>query len=306
MVKYAISGGTGFVGRHLIPFLLSNPDNEVISIERLSEHNTKEQDRLEILLHDFRAEFPDWAIDRLKDVDYIIHNGGAVQAIKSLENPHLYIESNIVGTYNMLEMAKKVKPKLFLYTSSAEAFGACPEGYSFKETDKMNPSTPYSSSKASAEMLVNVYNKSFGVPTIIAKSMNLFGTKRGNETYIPNIINNIKQGNEVTVHVGANGEFGIRQWIDVDTYIDALMFLINNGQIGETYNIAGYEQNNLEIVRRISKILGIPSITKLVDVTLHHPAHDLRFSIDDSKIRELGWKPSISFDDAFEYMVRNT
>jgi dTDP-glucose 4,6-dehydratase len=311
MTRLLITGGTGFSGSALVDRIVQTTDWKIVSIERLPKGNSRDRladvpkDRIERVYHDFLAELPDWLLTKLVGVDYIAHLGGAVQAIKSLENPELYVRSNVIGTFNMLEAARKLNPKVFLYTSSGEIFGHTPFPESKDENADARPSTPYSASKAAAEMLVHAYHRSFNVPTICTRTLNLFGKKRNAETYLPQSIKNILNGYAVTIH-WANGEFGSRQWQDVEAYSDALLFLLDNGKVGETYHVAGPEKDNFGIVSDIALLLNRNLNFKAVDVSIHHPAHDLRFSINDDKIRDLGWRPFRTYEQAFEDMVRWT
>lgn len=306
-----LTGGTGFAGAAVVDRIVADTDWKIISIERLPKDGVKDRladvpaHRLERVYHDFLSELPDWLIEKAQGVNYIIHAGGEVQAIRSLDDPEKFVRANVIGTFNMLEAARKIRPEKFLYTSSGEVFGYTPPGVSYKETDSLKPSNPYAASKAAAEMLVHSYQRSFGLFTIITRTMNLFGRRRNAETFVPAAIRKALLDEFVTIHVGPNGKQGTRQWLDVDVYTDALLFLLRNGE-ARTYHIVGEEKTNSEIVGRIASALEKAVIVNAIDVSMHHPAHDLRYSMDGSLLRSLGWNPSVTFEESFDEMVRWT
>lgn len=317
MTKILLTGASGHAGSFLLERILNKTDWDVISVERLGYQNALDRrahlnleqfgTRFQRLHHDFRAPLPDWFISSMEGkLEYVIHNGAEVHAIRSLTEPRNFVMANILGTFNMLEAARGLKPRKFIYTSSAEVLGPANPGASHSEDSALFPSNPYSATKAGGEMLVHAYHRSFAVPTIITRTMNIFGERQQITKSVPMFLKKILNREEVPLHVGPHSKFGSRQWMYVESYVDSLMFLLANGAVGETYHVAGEEKSNLEIATTIAGIAQIPLIPKLVNVEVFHKAHDLRYSISDKKIREIGWKPPIGFDEGINKTVRWT
>lgn len=239
-----------------------------------------------------------------RKIDFIVHNGAEVHAIRSLVDPESFVQSNVIGTFHILEAARKIQPTKFIYTSSAEVLGPAAHNESFNEEAALCPSNPYSASKAGGEMLVHAYRRSFAVPGIITRTMNLFGERQQNSKSVPMFTKKILEGEPVPLHIGPDGRYGTRQWMYVGNYVDALLFILGFGHIGETYHVAGYEQSNIDIAKLISEVTGCPLIVQNVDVSLYHKAHDLRYSISGVKIHEGGWSPRENFASTFSKTIR--
>lgn len=300
-MKIAITGGTGFLGSHFINSILEDTPDEILSIERLSDRNNTPEKYLDVVYHDLRAEFPNWLIDDLQDVDHIVAAAGEVHGLRSLQNPRLFLEQNILSTFNLLEAARKLPNLLSLqYLSSAEAIGGAKEYESLKEDTVMKPSNPYAAGKGGAELLVRSYCKSFGVPAHIIRFMNIFGPRQQTGKFIPDTIKKVFDLDPIKIHVGSNGEPGTRQWTFVNNLVDAMQFLLKYGKTDEIYHVTGEEKTNEEIVYGIMEILKTypPSYHEVAGTT-----HDLRYSIKDTKLNKMGWKPSINFDDAFKSTI---
>ncbi len=308
-MKILITGASGHAGSVLVERVLEQTNWQIFTLERLIQDSKFDRladvagnRRVRRLYHDFRAPLPTWLLDILDGVDFIVHNGAEVHAIRSLTNPELFVQANTLGVFNMLEAARILRPKIFLYTSSAEVFGPKPPNSAHMENSSLNPSNPYAASKAAGEMLVKAWHRTFGVNIIIARSMNFFGKKQQVSKFVPMVLAKALAGETVKVHVGADGKPGTRQWIYIEDYVDALIFLLQNGKIGEAYNIAGQVRDNFEVIQHIREVSTLPIQTEHVDVGIHHKAHDLHYRIDDPKIRRLGWKPNWGFD----YALRET
>src|SRR5579859_1760394 len=315
-MRCLITGCNGFVGFHLVHEILRRTDWDIVSLERLSNRTPSidregkvtgvlptrampSNPRYTRVYHDFRAPLTDTILQDLGDVDYIIHNGAEVHAIRSLTDPRSFVESNAIGVFNLLEAARKLHVRNFIYTSSAEVLGAAPEGVSHSEDSPLNPSNPYSAAKAAGEMLCHSYFKSFRVPVMIARTMNLFGPTQDVTKFVPMAIKKGLNGETLKYHVRGLcqhpifPEVGSRQWIHVSHYVDALLFLLEHGVAGEAYNIAGFEQSNLDIIEKLNFIL--PHTKQIKAEPIEAPAtHDMRYNISDEKIRNLGWS-GISF-----------
>jgi dTDP-glucose 4,6-dehydratase len=288
MVKVLVTGSTGFIGARFVQHILDSTNWDVVSLERITARldqlspDMSANTRLHRVYHDFRTELPDRLLRQLDDVDYIVHNGAEVNGWKSLENPELYVHTNVMGTFNMLEAARKLKPKAFLYVSSAEAVGACPEG-SLTEDAPMKPSNPYAAAKAAGEMLARSYHLSFGVPSMSMRMMNVFGAQQDTSKFLPATIKKVLNGEQVICHVDANGKSGSRHWIHVADLVQGMHNVLLRGKAGETYHIVGPEIYNYMIIQHVYDVLKIG-----IDIKLAQPgrSHDMRYSIKDTKLGE--------------------
>jgi dTDP-glucose 4,6-dehydratase len=296
-----ITGAKGFVGYHLVKEIVRKTDWNVISLERLPHGKDRLEGipRITRFYHDFRAPLSSDLIAALGKIHIIIHNGAEVHAIRSLTDPQSFVQSNVVGVFNMLEAARKLHVQKFIYTSSAEVFGAAKENESHSEDVALNPSNPYSAAKAGGEMLVKSYVKSFGIPAVIVRSMNMFGEFQDNTKFVPMAIKKILLNEVLKIHVGEKP--GSRQWIHIDDYVNALLFLLTHGEIGESYNVAGTTKNNFEISAAIGDCLGRDPRIESIQAP---PSHDLRYSISDVKLRTMGWQARIPFDGGLARTVK--
>jgi dTDP-glucose 4,6-dehydratase len=311
MTKILITGATGFVGAHLVNRVLQSTDWEIISIQRLPHVKNYRLDRLKhirstrlrVIHHDLLSPIPDWALREIGDTRYILHAAADVHAKRSLTNPEEFIATNTMGTFNMVQAAKSLQPEKFIYTSSAEVCGPAAPGKYHCERDPITPSNPYSAAKASGEYIVNSFHKSFGVPALITRSMNLFGELQGADKFVPMVVKKIINNEKIEIHVNSKHQAGVRQWLYVGSYLDALLLLLEKGIPGEIYHAPGKELDNLEIVHRAAEILEKVAHTDDIDVAIHHPAHDLRYAIADSKMQALGWSNGENFDEVFRATV---
>lgn len=224
----------------------------------------------------------------------IIHFAAESHVDFSIKNPSIFVETNIDGTNNLLLLAKQYKLNRFHQISTDEVYGQLKTRKGkFKETDNLNPSSPYSASKAAADLLVNAYHKTFGLNTVITRSSNNYGSNQDTTKLIPKFIVNLLNNKKVPLY--AQGD-NIRDWIYIEDNVEAINLVFHKGKSGEIYNIGGQcEKTNLEITRIILKLLHKDEsyIKHVVD----RPGHDFRYALDISKIsKELGWKPKYNFE----------
>jgi dTDP-glucose 4,6-dehydratase len=196
--KILITGMTGFTGARLAQEILSTTDWEIYSLERLGNRPNQlgenaSSPRVHRVYHDFRAELPQRLLDEMKGVDYIVHCGAEVHGLRSLENPELFVHANVMGTFNLLEAARVLKPRKLIYLSSAEAVGGYLTG-SLPENTALNPSNPYAAAKAAGEMLTRSYHLSFGVPALSIRTMNIFGEQQDTSKFLPATIKKVLNG----------------------------------------------------------------------------------------------------------------
>jgi len=244
------------------------------------------------------------AIDKLinqKDIDYIINFAAETHVDRSLNNPTLFCDTNIAGTMSLLNSAKKNRIKKYLQISTDEVYGSLNfEDPPFTEKNHLIPNNPYSASKASADLMIRAYHKSFNLPINITRCSNNYGPYQFPEKLIPLMINNALEDRELPIYgKGVN----VREWIHVEDHCKAILKVLLEGTDGEIYNIGGgSEVANIDLVKELLKILNKPE--SLISFVKDRPGHDLRYAIDHSKItRELNWKPEIKLDTGLEKTI---
>jgi len=238
--------------------------------------------------------------DIIKEVDAIINFAAETHVDRSIADPSSFLRSNVLGTFTLLEAIRKFNEDVkYVQISTDEIYGDILEG-SFSELDRLNPSNPYSATKASADMLCLAYNRTYGLGVKITRCTNNFGPYQFPEKLIPKTI--IRAINNLQIPVYGTGT-NVRDWIHVLDHCEALLLVLTEGQPGEIYNISsGNEFPNLETVKKILDLVDRPE--SLVTFVEDRPGHDVRYSLDSSKIRsELGWKPRHTFSSALEETV---
>ena len=237
--KVLVTGGAGFIGHHVIDYLLRKTDWDLISLDRLDFSGTlsrlqevvgqdkKYASRVRVVWHDLKAEINDFTAKEIGHVDYILHLAAGSHVDRSIENPMEFVYDNVVGTANLLEYARKKLFSLekFLYFSTDEVFGPAPEGVFYKENDRYNSGNPYSATKAGAEELCVAYENTYKMPIMITHTMNVFGIRQHSEKYIPKIIRNVLSGEKLTIHADRTcSKPGSRHYINTEDVADSILF----------------------------------------------------------------------------------
>jgi dTDP-glucose 4,6-dehydratase len=306
-----ITGGMGFIGSNFIRYLLeSSEDIKIINIDKLTyAGNPDNLKDIEINYNSvykfFKGDICDFQlIDEIvqkKSVNYIINFAAESHVDRSIDNPSICCDTNIVGTQTLLNVARKNKIEKFLQISTDEVYGSLGfEDPAFIETTHLAPNSPYSASKASADLLVRAYYKTFDLPINITRTSNNYGPYQFPEKLIPLMIHNALHDKPLPVYgEGKN----IRDWIHVNDNCEAILQVIKKGKIGEIYNIGGdSEIQNIDLVKRLLKILNKPET--LITFVKDRPGHDLRYAMNHEKItKTLNWKPKIKFDKGLEMTV---
>lgn len=321
MQNILITGGAGFIGSHVVRrFVNSYPNYNIINMDCLTYagnlENLKDVEgkpNYRFVKVDIRDEegvakvFADYSIDG------VIHLAAESHVDRSITNPMDFIKTNIEGTVVLLNAARKqwgnnFEGKLFYHISTDEVYGSLGDEGLFTETTPYDPRSPYSASKASSDFLVRAYNHTFKLPIVISNCSNNYGPNQFPEKLIPLVISNIQQLKPLPIYgKGLN----VRDWLYVEDHAQAIDTIFHNGVIGETYNIGGEnEWKNIDLVKLLCKImdskLGREAGTseKLITFVTDRAGHDLRYAIDSSKIaRELGWKPTVTFEQGLEKTV---
>lgn len=314
-----ITGGAGFVGHHLVEGVLKNTDWHIVVLDCLTYAGNlnrftdisiweKEKRRVKFVWDDLRSPISETSHKIIKDLDYIFHLAAESHVGNSLKDAVPFAQSNVVGTTYLLEYIKNRQPNLKKYIgfNTDEVFGPAPEGVFYKETDKFYPSNPYSAAKAGQWAMEFAFAHSFRLPIIQTHSMNIFGERQHPEKFIPMTVKKILRGQPIIIH-GLPCQISSRCWIHARNVCDALLFLLEQGKIGETYNIVGEERDVLYLANRISKIIKGRELDekeiKYIDYHKTRPGHDRRYALDGTKLREMGWKPKLCLNESFDKMV---
>lgn len=303
-MKFLITGGAGFIGSNFIKYLFNKyEDIEIINLDKLTYcgnlENLKDIENKENYKF-VKGDICDKELvnNLVKDVDIIVHFAAETHVDKSIINPGSFINTDIMGTYVLLEVARKNKIKKFIQISTDEVYGSIEEG-SFKETDELKPRNPYSASKAGAERLAYSFYCTYNVPVIITRSSNNFGPYQYPEKLIPLFVTNLIESKKVPIY---GDGLNVRDWIYVLDNCEGIDFVINNGKIGEVYNIGGSnEKTNIEITKLILNLLGKDE--NFIEHIRDRLGHDRRYSLDSIKISSLGWKPKFDFNNALKETV---
>ena len=298
-MKLLVCGGYGFIGSSFIKNHIKNfPNDEIINIDNLtigSNHlNLSEinNNNYSFVKEDIKN------IDSIEkisvDVDIIVNFAAETHVDRSISNPKPFLETNVMGTYSLLEISRKFNKK-FIHVSTDEIYGDLEDKDSFKENDILKPSNPYSASKAAADLLVGSYQRTYGIDSIITRCTNNFGPNQFPEKLIPKTIIRAAQNLKIPLYGDGNQ---IRSWIHVIDHVSAIDALLSKGKSGEIYNITAWNEiSNKNIVEKILKIMKKSS--DLIEFVPDRPGHDKHYSIDSSKIKnEINWIPKYTFDDA--------
>jgi|TARA_B100001105_G_scaffold114868_1_gene92031 dTDP-glucose 4,6-dehydratase len=320
--KILITGGAGFIAHHVIDKILSTTDWEIVTLDRLdfsgnlnrlnevvSGYPESERRRVKVVHHDLKAELNPEITATIGKIDYISHLAAGSHVDRSITYPLEFVMDNIVGTAHILDYARKLDGlERFAYFSTDEVFGPAPKGLNYKENDRYNSTNPYSATKAGAEELVVAFENTYKLPSIITHTMNVFGERQNPEKYIPMVIKKVRDNETVTVH--ANKEktvAGSRHYIHAEDVAEALLFLYNynidsikadaTGAKCQKFNIVGRDEiDNLELAQFIAKVQNTDLQYEMVDFHSSRPGHDLRYALDGTKMKEMGWEPQSAFE----------
>ena len=308
-MKILVTGGAGFIGGNFVYYLLGKyPEDKVVCVDKLTYAGNLET--LEEALKDprfafYKADITDRrAIDGIFDKerpDAVVNFAAESHVDRSISNPSVFLKTNILGTQVLLDACRKYGTARYHQVSTDEVYGDLPldrPDLFFTEQTPLHTSSPYSASKASADLLVLAYFRTYGTPVTISRCSNNYGPYHFPEKLIPLMITSALGGRPLPVYgTGAN----VRDWLYVEDHCSAIDLIVRKGRVGEVYNVGGHnEKTNLEVVQTIVSILGKGEIVYVKD----RAGHDLRYAIDPTKIRnELGWEPVTRFDDGIRRTV---
>jgi dTDP-glucose 4,6-dehydratase len=317
MKTILITGGCGFIGHHIIEHFLKTTDWNIIVFDKLTYASSGydrvrdieafDNKRVSFFALEMSTEISEGILKETEDkVNYILHLGAETHVDKSIINPEPFVLSNVVGTMHMLNYARKLNNlEAFVYFSTDEVFGPAPENIQYKEWDRYNSTNPYAATKAGGEELTLSYMNTYKLPGFITHTMNVFGERQHPEKFIPMTIKNILNGNTVYIHSNvAKTKSGTRFYIHARNVASALHFLLNKFQQREKYNITGSKEvSNFELAEMIAKILNKELKYEFIDFHSSRPGHDLRYSLDGTKLKELGWSPPMDFEECLQRTV---
>ena len=318
-----ITGGAGFIGSHVVRLFVNKyPDYRIVNLDKLTYAGNLAnlRDIENAPNYTFvKADICDYDTIRevfcKYDIDGVIHLAAESHVDRSIKDPFIFARTNVMGTLSLLQAAKEQwngnwEGKRFYHISTDEVYGALQfDGTLFTEETRYDPHSPYSAAKASSDHFVRAYHDTYGMPTLVTNCSNNYGPYQFPEKLIPLFINNIRRGRPLPVY--GRGE-NVRDWLYVEDHARAIDVIFHKGKVADTYNIGGFnEWKNIDLIRVIVKtvdrLLGNPegASEKLITHVADRAGHDLRYAIDSRKLKdELGWQPSLQFEEGIEKTVR--
>lgn len=311
-MRYLVTGGLGFIGSAVVRSLHKNPLNEIYVVDKWGYASDPRNLTLTPDVRFCKLDLTDLVltVKMLADInpDYIIHLAAESHVDNSISAPKAFIESNVIGTFNLLEavryMGNKSKLKKFLHVSTDEVYGDLSvDDVPFTEDTPYTPSSPYSASKAASDHLVQAWHRTYDIPTVITNCSNNFGGYQHPEKLIPRVITSIMLGKQIPVY---GDGLQIRDWLFVEDHVDALLLVLTEGKAGETYNIGSRNpRTNMEVIYMICDYMdavhadkGFYPASNLIKYVSDRPGHDTRYEIDPTKLEtELGWATEGTFEE---------
>ena len=321
MKRLLITGGAGFIGHHIIDLFLKKTDFQIVSLDRLdysgnlnrldyvvSQYDKETRKRVKIVWHDLKAPISEITSNLMGDVNVVLHLAAGSHVDRSITHPMEFVLDNTVGTVNLLDYARSLKNlERMIYFSTDEIFGIAPPGVAYKERDRYNSTNPYSASKAAAEEFCVAYENTYRLPLFITHTMNVFGERQHPEKFIPMCIKKIRDGEKIYIHSDTTKTIaGSRFYIHAKDVAEAMLFLLSltedqtkiirtpdwGGAKCPKFNIVGKEEiDNLTMVNILADAQGKQANYEMVDFHTSRPGHDLRYALDGSFMRSLGWEP---------------
>lgn len=308
-MKVLVTGGAGFIGSNFVRYMVKKyPEYNIVNLDALTYAGNLEnlKDIEELSNYKFiKGDIADRQfINQLfkeEKFDYVLNFAAESHVDRSITNPDIFIQTNIQGTQVLLDAAKNAEVKKYLQVSTDEVYGTLGETGYFTEETPLASNSPYSSSKAGADLLVRAYHETFGLPVNITRCSNNYGPFHFPEKLIPLMIINALNDKQLPVY---GDGLNVRDWLHVEDHCQAIDLVLHKGKNGEVYNVGGNnERTNIEIVKTILKALDKPE--SLIKYVTDRPGHDRRYAIDATKLREeLGWSPKYNFDTGIEQTIK--
>lgn len=301
-----VTGGAGFIFSNFIRYILTNyPEYGLVNLDKLTYaanlrnlHDVEKNKNYKFYKGDICNKKLVEKIIKEEKIDIIINGAAETHVDRSIFDPSSFIKTDIFGVYTLLEAAKKFNVERFIQISTDEVYADIDRG-SFKETDKISPKNPYAASKASGDLLALSYAKTYDLPVMITRSTNNYGYYHHPEKFIPKVIIYSLLNKKIPIY--GDGK-AMRDWLFVQDNCEAILTILHKGKVGEIYNIAGkQEMENISVVKIILNKLG--KSDDLIQYVKERPGHDLRYSLNIDKIRALGWKPRINFEEGINKTI---
>ncbi len=310
-MKILVTGGAGFIGANFVFYMLENhPEDEIVCLDALTYAGNLEtlepvmdHERFRFVKGDVADRSAVFPLFEQEGFDVVVNFAAESHVDRSIEDPGIFLKTNILGTQVLMDASRQYGVSRFHQVGTDEVYGDLPldrPDLFFTEDMPITASSPYSASKASADLLVMAYHRTFGLPVTISRCSNNYGPYQFPEKLIPLMIANALADKELPVY--GTGE-NVRDWLYVEDHCRAIDMILRNGRVGEVYNIGGHnERSNLEVVKTILKQVGKPE--SLITFVGDRKGHDLRYAIDPTKIHEeLGWLPTTKFDDGIRRTI---
>ncbi len=308
MKNILVTGGAGFIGSNFVRLLLEQSEQHlVVNLDKLTYaghlenlEDVEDHPRYRFVKGDISDRKLVESVVKEHGIDTVVNFAAESHVDRSILGPAAFVQTNVVGTNTLLEVMKDFGLERFVQISTDEVYGSLDPGRKFTEQHTLHPNSPYSASKASADLLVRAYYHTFGLPVVITRSSNNFGPYQFPEKLIPLMIVNALANRSLPIY--GDGQH-VRDWLYVGDHCTALYLVLERGKTGETYNIGGNsEKRNIDVVKAVLKRLEKPE--SLIEYVRDRPGHDRRYAIDASKIeRELGWRRSRTFERGLEETV---
>ena len=314
-----VTGGCGFIGHHFVEHIFVKTDWNIIvldkltyashGLERLRNTDTLDSKRVKVFTYDLSHPLSIGLQKELGDVNYIVHMAADTHVDNSISTPVPFIKNNIMSTVHMLEYARTLSNlEIFFYFSTDEVYGPALGNKLFQEDERHNPTNPYSASKSGAEQICVAYHNTYDVPVMRINVMNAMGERQHVEKFIPKVIKKVLNNELVEIHSYPDKKTsGTRYYIHARNIAAGVLFLLEKGTIGESYNLTGEKEvSNLEMAQIIADTIGKPLKYEMVDFHSDRPGHDLRYGLDGNKMKKMGWSLPVDFETSLRNTVRWT
>jgi len=297
-LRLLVCGGAGFIGSNFVRVRVRDHGDDVVVLDKLTYAGRREN--LEDVEHEFvhgAIEDPRAVTEAIRGADAVVNFAAETHVDRSIAEPDAFVRTHALGTYVLLESARAARVRL-LQVSTDEVYGSIAEG-SFTERSPLQPSSPYSATKAGADLLVSSYCETFGLETLICRGSNNYGPYQYPEKLIPLMILNALHGDPLPVY---GDGLNVRNWLYVEDFARGIGHVLEHGAPGEVYNVGGPDEStNIEVVRRIIELTGADE--SLIEYVTDRPGHDRRYSLGSEKVRALGWEPEVRFAEGIERTV---
>lgn len=316
MKRVLVTGTAGFVGSNFVEYLLEKTDWEIVGLDSLRHMGDSQRvinhPRFLHLTHDLNAPISPVLEYKIGKIDYLINIASESAIDRSIQNPEAVITNNVNLIINVLAYARKHKIEKIIHLSTDEVYGQCYD-HSIKEWEKIVPSNPYSASKAAQEAIAISYWRTYNLPIVLMNCQNMFGKRQNVEKFIPKTIKYISEGKLIPIYSN-NGVSGARKYVHVHNLCSAIHFVLgletamyvgsDKEELPDRYHVgAEAEYDNVSLVKLISKIMGVEAEYDLVEEKQVRPGYDKKYSLDDNKLKMLGWKPEIEFEESIKDLV---